>query len=125
VLMHLEDIHKTAFRMHEGLYEFLVMPIGLSNAPPMFQTLMNEVLRPFLRRSVLIFFNDILIYSDSWAEHLRHVCTILALLHLFVKRFKCAFGESEVAYLGHVISANCVAMDCSKVQAMLDWPRPR
>jgi hypothetical protein len=77
---------------------------------------------------VLVFFDDILIYSSSWADHLRHLRIVLSELrrhHLFVKRSKCAFGEVSVAYLGHVISAGGVAMDPAKVQAIVDWPAPR
>jgi hypothetical protein len=123
VLMHTNDVHMTAFRTHQGLFEFLVMPFGLTNAPATFQALMNDVLLSFLCRFVLVFFYDILIYSSSWSEHLRHVCTILRTLQdhqLFLKKSKCEFGRSSVAYLGHVISAEGVAMDKLKVQAVLD-----
>ncbi|KAF0911959.1 hypothetical protein E2562_012771 [Oryza meyeriana var. granulata] len=104
------------------------MPFGLCNAPATFQSLMNAVLRPFLRRFVLVFFDDILIYSATWADHLRHLRAVLSMLRqhqLFVKRAKCAFGVSSVSYLGHVISAEGVAMDPAKVQAIHDWPAPR
>jgi hypothetical protein len=89
---------------------------------------MNDVLRPFLRHFVLIFFDDILIYSKSWADHLRHLRVILTELRrhvLFIKCSKCAFGVSSVAYLDHIISEAGIAMDPAKVQAIQDWPVPR
>jgi hypothetical protein len=128
VRMRPEDVHKTAFRTHDGLYKFLVMAFGLCNAPATFQALMNDVLGSFLRRFVLVFFDDILIYSKTWADHLRHLRAVLNELRrhqLFVKRNKCSFATSSVAYLGHVISAVGVAMDPAKVQAIHDWPAPR
>ncbi|WVZ75167.1 LOW QUALITY PROTEIN: hypothetical protein U9M48_023250, partial [Paspalum notatum var. saurae] len=128
VRMRPEDVHKTVLLTHDSLYEFLVMAFGLCNAPATFQALMNDVLRPFLRRFVLVFFDDILIYSKTWADHLRHPRAVLSELQrqqLFVKRAKCAFGASSVAYLGHVISTAGVDMDPAKVQAILDWPAPR
>jgi len=128
VRMHPDDVAKTAFRTHHGHYEFLVMPFGLSNAPATFQALMNDVLRPYLRRFVLVFFDDILIYSSSWAEHLQHVSIVLHALRahqLHLKRSKCSFGTTSVTYLGHVISVDGVAMDADKVAAVASWPAPR
>jgi len=103
------------------------MPFGLTNAPATFQAMMNDILLPYLRRFVLVFFDDILIYSSSWSDHLRHVRTVLRTLQdhqLFLKRSKCAFGLSSVAYLGHVISERGVSVDEQKVEAVLSWPIP-
>jgi hypothetical protein len=121
VRMHPEDVKKTVFYMHHDHFEFLVMPFGLSNAPATLQALMNDVLRPFLRRFMLVFFDDILIYSTSWAAHLQHVGLVLSALRahgLFLKRSKCSFGATSVAYLSHVISTDGVAMDSDKVAAV-------
>nr|AAL82656.1 retrotransposon protein, putative, unclassified [Oryza sativa Japonica Group]AAM18147.1 Putative gag-pol polyprotein [Oryza sativa Japonica Group] len=128
VRMHPDDIDKTAFRTHDGLYEFLVIPFGLTNALATFQSLMNDVLRPFLRRFVLVFFDDILVYSPTWTSHLQHLRTVFTALwaaQLFVKHTKCSFGDPSVAYLGHIISQHGFAMDAAKIQAVAEWPRPR
>jgi hypothetical protein len=104
------------------------MPFGLANAPVMFPTLMNDVLRPFLCSFVLVFFDDILIYSSSWSKHLCHLHMVFTKLQehsLFVKRSKCAFGERTVAYLGHVISVDNITMNAAKVQAVQECSRPQ
>ncbi|XP_058757342.1 uncharacterized protein LOC131630580 [Vicia villosa] len=123
-----EDTHKTAFRTFDGHYEFLVMPFGLTNAPSTFQSAMNDLLRPYLRRFVLVFFYDILIYSNSYSDHLLHLTLILDLLasNKFVAKLsKCVFAVPKVDYLGHVISFNGVTPDPDKIQAILEWPAPR
>ncbi|GJX69685.1 transposon ty3-G gag-pol polyprotein [Tanacetum coccineum] len=121
------DIHKTAFRTHEGHYEFVVMPFGLTNAPATFQCLMNDLFRQYLRKFILVFFDDILIYSKSIDEHVEHVREVLGILkanHLFVKASKCCFGVTQVNYLGHVINSNGVSVEAAKVEAVLSWPVP-
>ena len=99
ICMKEEDIPKTKLRTHEGHYEFLVMSFGLCNSPSTFQSLMNHVFRPFLCHFVLVFFDDILIYSKTWKYHLAHVDRVLYLPsqhQLFLKQSKCAFGASKV-----------------------------
>jgi hypothetical protein len=126
--MHDKDISKIAFRTHEGHYEFLVMPFGLTNAPLTFQGLMNEVFRSYLRKCVVVLFDDILVYSRSLQKHLKHLRAILGLLqqhHLYAKMSKCHFGCQEVKYLGRITYEEGVKADPSKIEAMLNWPVPR
>jgi hypothetical protein len=123
-----EKIPKTSFRTHEGHYDFLVYPFGLCNYPSTFQSLMNHVFRNFLHHFVLVFFDDILIYRKTWITHLSHVDQVLHLLsqhHLFLKQSKCAFGASEVEYLGHLVGKDDVRVDPKNIEDMQDWPHPK
>lgn len=118
---------KTAFSTHAGHYESTVFPFGLSSAPGTFQGAMNNTLSPLLRRCVIVFFNDILIYNSSYEEHLEHIRQVLALLaadEWIVKLKKCQFAKQEIHYLGHVLSAGGVHTDPTKIEAVLQWPTP-
>ncbi|KAJ0483369.1 putative nucleotidyltransferase, Ribonuclease H [Helianthus annuus] len=122
-----KDIHKTAFRTTDGHYEFLVMPFGLTNAPSTFQSAMKDLFRPVLRRFVLVFFDDILIYSGSKEEHYNHLRYVFdALLqHQFhAKASKCVFAVSEISFLGHRISCKGVSPEPDKIASIQQWPTP-
>jgi hypothetical protein len=122
-----QDEYKTAFKTHHGHYQFKVMPFGLTNAPATFQCIMNHVLSPFLRKFVMVFLDDILIYSATMEEHIDHVQQVLETLRahkLYLKQSKCSFAQSSLEYLGHIISDTGVATDPSKIQAMINWPIP-
>ncbi|KAG8067900.1 hypothetical protein GUJ93_ZPchr0005g15565 [Zizania palustris] len=119
--------YKTAFQTHTGHYEYRVMSFGLTGAPGTFQGAMNNTLAPVLRKYALVFFDDILVYSPdlySHAQHLRHVLKLLREHQWKVKLSKCSFGQSSLSYLGYTISSDGVSTDPSKVQAIVDWPRP-
>lgn len=123
-----QDVPKIAFRCHYGHYEFLVMPFGLTNAPATFQSSMNHTFKKQLRKFLLVFFDDILIYSRSWEEHLQQMDEVLSILgeqQLYAKMSKCEFGMTEMLYLGHVIGEQGVQVHQEKIQAILDWPTPR
>lgn len=123
-----DDIHKTAFRTRYGHYEYTVMPFGLCNAPATFQTLMNDLFRPFLDTFVIVYLDDILIYSRSAAEHHQHVAQVLQLLRdnqLYCKKSKCEFGMRQVEFLGHVVSSDGITVDPKKILAIATWPVPK
>ncbi|XP_062094224.1 uncharacterized protein LOC133800283 [Humulus lupulus] len=128
IRMDRRDIHKTAFRTHEGHYEFLVMPFGLTNAPSTFQAAMNQFFRPYLRQFVIVFFDDILVYSNNTHDHVQHLEMVLQLLQqhgFFAKASKCQFFQHTIEYLGHMVSYQAVKADPSKISAMVDWPIPK
>src|SRR6202048_1493023 len=123
-----EDVHKTAFRTRYGHYEFLVMPFGLTNAPATFMHLMQQTLRKFLDDFVIVFIDDILIYSKTLEDHYKHLRLVLQVLRdkqLYAKLSKCDFFQSEIGFLGHVINQYGIKMEPSKVDAVQKWPVPK
>jgi hypothetical protein len=122
------DIPKTAFSTRYGLYEYLVMSFGLTNAPAYFIYLMNSVFMPELDKFVVVFIDDILIYSKNLEDHARHLHVVLQRLRdhrLYAKFSKCEFWLDTVKFLGHTISSNGISVDPSKVQEVLDWKPPK
>ncbi|GJT28052.1 putative reverse transcriptase domain-containing protein [Tanacetum coccineum] len=123
-----EDIPKTAFRTRYGHYEFQVMPFGLTNAPAVFMDLMNRVCKPYLDKFVIVFIDDILIYSKNKQEHEEHLKLILELLkkeELYAKFSKCEFWIPKVQFLGHVIDSQGIHVDPAKIESIKDWASPK
>ena len=125
--IHPDDVHKTAFMTRYGLYEFLVMPFGLTNAPAAFMRLMNNVLKPYLDKFVVVYLDDVLIYSKTEAEHIAHVNSVLSTLaqeNLRVKITKCSFAQDSTTFLGYRVSSKGLSVDPKKVAAVANWPLP-
>jgi hypothetical protein len=123
-----EDINKTTFRTRYGHYEFVVVPFGLSNAPVVFMCLMNGIFRKYLDKFVIVFLDDILIYSKSEEEHEQHLRMVLQVLRehqLYAKLSKCSFYQKQIHYLGHIISEEGIVVDPDKIKVIREWPTPR
>jgi len=128
ILVRPEDAQKTAFRSRYGHYEYVVMPFGVTNAPAIFMDYMNRIFRPYLDQFVVVFIDDILIYSESREEHAEHLRVVLGILRehqLYGKLSKCEFWLEEVQFLGHVISTQGIAVDPAKIETVVKWERPQ
>ncbi|XP_052728500.1 uncharacterized protein LOC128195299 [Vigna angularis] len=128
ILVKPEDVQKTAFRSRYGHYEYVVMPFGVTNAPAIFMDYMNRIFRSCLDKFVVVFIDDILVYSKSREEHEGHLRLVLEILRehrLYGRLSKCEFWLDEIQFLGHVISSQGIAVDSSKVEAVLKWERPK
>nr|GEV11203.1 hypothetical protein [Tanacetum cinerariifolium] len=126
--VHEDEIPKTAFRTRYGHFEFTVIPFGLTNAQAVFMDLMNRVCRPYLDKFVIVFIDDILIYSKTRKEHVEHLRLVLGLLKkkkMYAKFSKCEFWLREVQFLGHVINGDGIYVDPSKIKAVKNWKAPR
>ena len=127
IKIRVEDIPKTAFSTRYGLYEYLVMSFGLTNAPAHFMYLMNSVFMPELDKFVVVFIDDILVYSKNEEEHAEHLRIVLQRLRehkLYAKFSKCDFWLTEVQFLGHIVSEKGISVDPSKIQDVLNWKAP-
>ena len=123
-----EDIPKTAFRTRYGHYEFLVMPFGLTNAPAAFMDLMNRVFKKYLDKCIIVFIDDILVYSKTEEEHAEHLRIALETLRherLYAKFSKCEFWLREVQFLGHIVGEDGIKVDPAKIEAVMNWERPK
>ena len=121
------DEYKTAFRTKYGHYEYLVMPFGLKNAPATFQSFINSILRPYLEKCVILYLDDILIYSKDVEEHHNQVRNVLQTLinnNLYAKLEKCEFDQNKVEFLGYILSGDGVSTDPKKIKSVEEWPRP-
>jgi hypothetical protein len=118
----------SAFKTRMGLFEWRVLPFGMTGAPSTFSRLMHHILRDTLDRSVVVYLDDILIYSRTREEHLKHVAEVLEILRrhkLYARLSKCEFGKRQTTFLGHVVSGQGIAMEPSKIQSIVEWPTPK
>ncbi|XP_071739934.1 uncharacterized protein [Rutidosis leptorrhynchoides] len=123
-----DDVPKTVFRTRYGHYEFLVMPFGLTNAPAIFMDMMNRVCKPYLDKFIIVFINDIFIYSKNKEEHEQHLRLVLQLLEkeqLYAKFSKCGFWLDSVQFLGHVVNREGIYVDPTKIEAIKKWEVPK
>jgi hypothetical protein len=119
--------YKTAFQTYWGHFEYTVMSFGLTGAPNTFQGVMNTTLKPLLRKCIIVFFDDILVYSSFFEQHLVHLRQVFDLLakdQWLIKLSKCKFAQESISYLGHVISSQGVGTDPSKIESIQQWPQP-
>ena len=122
------DVSKTALRTRYGHYEFLVMAFGLTNAPTSFMDLMNRVFQPYVDQFVVVFIDDILVYSKDEREHEQHLRIVIETLRekkLYAKLSKCDFWLKEVSFLGHIVSVEGIRVDLIKIVAVVNWKQPR
>ena len=127
IKIRLEDIPKIAFSTRYGLYEYLVMSFGLTNAPAYFMYLMNSVFMNELDKFMVVFIDHILIYSENEADHAEHLRVVLSRLRehkLYAKFSKCEFWSRKVPFLGHILSKDGISVDPTKVQEVMDWKAP-
>ena len=122
------DVHKTTFRTRYGHYEFLVMPFGLTNAPTAFMDLMHRVFRSYVDQFIVVFIDDILVYSKDWENHDTHLRVVLETLRkemLYEKLSKCEFWLREVSFLGHIVSEEEIQVDPKKAEVIIEWKQLR
>ncbi|XP_019462958.1 PREDICTED: uncharacterized protein LOC109361884 [Lupinus angustifolius] len=128
ICVKLEDIRKTTFWMHYGHYEYIMMPFGVTNAPAIFMDYMNRIFHPYLDKFVVMFIDDILIYSKNQDEHAKHLKIVLQILkdnQLYAKLLKCEFWMDSMSFIGHVISRNGIVVDLAKVEIVMEWNSPK
>ena len=128
IRIHEVDVHKTAFRTRYGHFEFLVLPFGLTNAPATFMQLMQQIFHPYLDQFVVIYLDDILVYSKTKEDHKKHLKIVLQLLRenqLYAKLNKCEIFMKQVSFLGHLITQDGIYMEQEKIKSIIDWPIPK